>query len=171
LKNNRFKLTGSLKSIFIITILSFFVLFAGCGIYSFSGSTIPSHIKTVAVPLFGNNTPEFGIDQQLTDALIDAISADNTLKIADARNADSILKGTILQITDRAGQYDANENASSYRVTINIKVSFEDVKKRKVLWEETWSGWGLYESDRNQGVEDAISKLTIDILNRTVSGW
>ncbi|MCD6116014.1 LptE family protein [bacterium] len=167
----KIKIADILKYILFIFIFAFLGFSAGCGIYSFSGSTIPSNIKTVGIPLFENNTPEFGIDQQITDALIEAISADNTLKIADTRNADSILKGTILQITDRAGQYDANENASSYRITINIKVSFEDVKKRKVFWEETWSQWGQYESDRNQGIKDAVSKLTTDILNKTVSGW
>lgn len=144
---------------------------SGCGIYSFSGSTIPGHIRTVAVPLVQNNTPEFGVDQQLTDALILAISKDNTLKIADARNADSILKGTITQITDRAGQYDTEEVASSFRVTITVKISFEDVKKRNVLWEESWSQWGDYESSRDQGIEEALTKLTTDIVNRTVSGW
>ena len=44
-----------------------------CGIYSFSGSTLPSHLKTVGVPIFENRTAEFGIDQQITDIIIDAI--------------------------------------------------------------------------------------------------
>jgi hypothetical protein len=142
-----------------------------CGIYSFSGSTLPAHIKTVAVPLMENKTAEFGIDQQLTDALISAITQDNSLKIADNRSADSILEGTILTITERAGAYDLNEQASGFRVTLTIKVTYEDVKKKKTLWEENWSQWGDYEDDRNEGIKDATEKLTTDILNRMVSGW
>jgi len=142
-----------------------------CGVYSFSGSSIPSHIKTVAIPLFEDKTSEFGIDQQLTDRLIDAITQDNTLKISGLREGDSILRGTILRVEDRAGQYDREEQASDFRVTITINVVFEDVKKRKALWEETWSQWGSYESDRNEGIKEAVDKLTTEILNRTVSGW
>jgi len=159
------------KIIFIFLYSAAALIIQGCGIYSFSGSTLPSHIKTVAVPLFQNNTPEFGIDQKLTDAIISAISKDNSLKITDARNADSILKGTILQITDRAGQYTADEVASSYRVTINVKIVFEDVKKRKALWEETWSQWGEYTNSRDEGLDQAVEKLTTDIINKTISGW
>lgn len=147
------------------------LLFWGCGIYSFSGSSLPSHIRTVAIPLFEDKTAEFGIDQQLTDILIDAITQDNTLKIAGPRSADSILKGTILRVEDSAGQYDQDEIASDFRVTITCKVIFEDVKKRKTLWEETYSRWGSYNDDRNEGIEEAMEKLSTDILNRTVSGW
>ena len=142
-----------------------------CGIYSFSGSTLPSHIKTIAVPLVENRTPEFGIDQELTDALISAITQDNSLKIANSRSADSILKGTILTVRESAGAYDRNETASGFRVTITIKIAFEDTKKRKVIWEENWSHWGSYENDRDEGIQEAIDKLTTDILNKTVSGW
>ena len=146
-------------------------ILTGCGIYSFSGSTLPPHIKTVAVPLFEDKTTEFGIDQKFTDGLIDAIIEDNTLKIADPRSADALVRGEILRVEDRAGQYNSNETASDYRVTISIKVAFEDVKKRKILWEETWTDWGSYSNDREEGIDEAIKKLSTEILNRTVSGW
>ncbi len=152
------------------TVLVIFIL-SGCGIYSFSGSTLPSHIKTVAVPLFEDKTTEFGIDQKFTDGLINAIIEDNTLKIADPRSADALVRGEILRVEDRAGQYNAQETASDYRVTISIKVAFEDVKKRKILWEETWTDWGSYSDDREAGIDEAIKKLSTEILNRTVSGW
>lgn len=153
-----------------IIVLSIFI--GGCGIYSFSGSTIPGHIKTVAVPLFEDTTAEFGIDQELTDGLINAITKDNTLKISGTRGADALLRGRITGITDRAGQYDSQESASDYRITLTVSVAFEDVKKRNVLWEETFSQWGSYTpGDRNSGITSAIEKLTTEIINRTVSGW
>jgi hypothetical protein len=142
-----------------------------CGIYSFSGSTLPPHIKTVAVPLFEDKTTEFGIDQKFTDGLIDAIIQDNTLKIADPRSADALVRGEILRVEDRAGQYNAQETASDYRVSITAKVAFEDVKKRQILWEETWTQWGSYTDDREAGIDEAIKKISTEILNRTVSGW
>jgi hypothetical protein len=147
------------------------LLIGKCGFYSFSGSALPAHIKTVAVPLFEDQTTEFGIDQQFTDGLIDAIIEDNTLKIADPRSADALVKGQILKVVDRAGQYNAEETASDYRIYITAKVVFEDVKKRKILWEETWTQWGSYTDNREEGIEEAVTKLSTEILNRTVSGW
>lgn len=146
----------------------------GCGIYSFSGSTIPGHIKTVSVPLFEDATAEFGVDQEITDALIEAITKDNTLKIAGVRNSDSILRGKISSITDRAGQYDGNETASDFRITVTVQVVFEDVEKHTSMWEETFSQYGEYDNQdtrRDDGITKAIDKLTTEIINRTVSGW
>ena len=158
----------------LITIFFFagtMLFFIKCGSYSFSGSTIPSHIRTVAVPLFQDASAEFGIDQQITDALINALTQDNTLKIASQRSADAMLQGNITSVTDRAGQYDATETATDFRITITVTVAFEDVKKRKVLWEETFSQWGTYTDDREEGILEAVDKLTTEIINRTVSGW
>ena len=138
-------------------------LFSGCGIYSFSGSSLPPHIKTVSIPLFEDQTSEFGLDQQITDELIMVVTQDNTLKIAGLRGADSFIKGEITQVLDRAGQYDEQENASDFRIYITVTVSFEDAKKRK--------HWGAYSGDRQEGMLEAVGKITQDILNRTVSGW
>ena len=146
----------------------------GCGIYSFSGSTLPSHIKTVGVPLFVDQTSEFGIDRQITDGLITAITQDNTLKIAAPRQADALLQGTILRVTDTADNYNQAETASDFRITIEVKIVFEDVKKRQTLWEERWSQWGRYdnqETTREDGIAQAVEKLAAEVLNRTVSGW
>jgi hypothetical protein len=145
--------------------------FLRCGAYSFSGSTLPPHIKTVGIPLFEDRTTEFGIDQLLTDALIQAVTNDNTLKIANSRESDAIISGVITSVKDRTGQYDADETAGDYRVFVSVKVRFEDVKKRVLLWEDTITQWGAYDTNRNDGIEEALEKISTEILNRSVSGW
>ncbi|MBN1781392.1 hypothetical protein JW948_09725 [bacterium] len=142
-----------------------------CGVYSFSGSTLPPHIKTVGIPIFEDHTAEFGIDQKITDLLIDAIRDDNTLKIADPDRADALLHGVITGIRDPVGQYDANEEASDFRVYISITVTFEDVHNRSVMWETSFSDYGTYVNDRDAGIEEAVNKIAEDIINKTVSDW
>ncbi|RKY83165.1 hypothetical protein DRP98_07780, partial [candidate division KSB1 bacterium] len=68
------------------------LLLGGCAYYSFSGNTLPSYIKTVAIPLFEDQTSEFGIKEKLTDALISEFTRDNTLKISSQDEADSIIR-------------------------------------------------------------------------------
>ena len=172
------KIFSIFKSIIKLFLILIAVLFIHCGIYTFSGSTLPPHLKSVAVPLFENRTPEFGIDQELTDALIDAIIEDNTLKLVDYQDSDAVLRGQIIRVTDRAGQYSQSTNqaeeAKDYRVTISVNITFEDRLKKKTLWEESISQWGIYdfsEISREEGIQEALEKISIEIVNMTVSGW
>jgi hypothetical protein len=145
--------------------------FLRCGVYSFTGATLPPHLKTVAVPLFDNRSPEFGVDQKITDAVIEAVTRDNTLKIADLSNADCILRGTLMRMEDRAGQYDSNEEASTYRITLTVQAVFEDLRKKTVIWQNSFSAFGTYSTDRDAAITEAVDKLTTDIINKTVSNW
>jgi hypothetical protein len=146
--------------------------FLRCGVYSFTGATLPPHLKTVAVPMFDNRSPEFGVDQQITDAVIDAVTRDNTLKIADPSNADCILRGTLMRLEDRAGQYDSNEQAATYRITLTVQAAFEDLRKKTVIWQNSFSAFGTYSgADRDAAITDAVDKLTTDIINKMVSNW
>lgn len=158
-------LSFSLLQLLLILVIT------GCGIYSFSGSSLPSHIKTVAVPLFENTTAYYGVSQSLTDGIIDALIQDNTLKIASPKNTDSILKGNIINIREQAGAYNRDEQASDFKVYITVNLIFEDRVKKENLWEETWTEWGEYESNMDDGVKEAAEKFTEKILNRMVSGW
>ncbi len=147
-------------------------VFIRCGTYSFSGATLPPHLKTVAVPLFDNRSPEYGVDQRITDAVIEAVIRDNTLKIADPSNADCVLRGTLMRMEDRAGQYDSNEAASTYRITLTVQAVFEDLQKKTVIWQNSFSAFGTYGgSDRETGITEAVDKLTTDIINKMVSNW
>ncbi len=142
-----------------------------CGSYSFSGASLPPHLKTVAIPLFENRTPEFGIDQTLTDAVIDAVTRDNTLKIAEPASADCILRCTLNRVEDRAGQYNQNEEASTFRITLSVQAVFEDMRKRVVIWQGPFTAFGNYSEDRNEGIDEAVDKLKTEIVNRMVSTW
>ena len=151
---------------------------AGCGVYSFSGSGLPSHIKTVAVPLFGNQTTEYGIREDLTDQIIERLVADGRLKVVGMEASDSVIRGVVVDYKNQAYTFDKAENVQEYIVRIYIDVSYEDVKKRKVIWEEErMEGWGTYDVQgdtvevEEQGRERAIAKLAQDIFNKTVAGW
>ena len=160
------------------------LLFLGCGFYSFSGSSI-SGIKTIGIPVFENQTLEYGISESLTDSLTNLFLRDNTLKVASEKKADSALKGTILKYERIAHTFDANESVKEYKVRIFVDVSFEDKKHKKTLWEEkNMEGWGIYSAvaipttsgadsieTEDLGKARAIKKLAEDILNKTVKGW
>jgi hypothetical protein len=165
------------QGVMLFPILCHLVLLA-CGVYSFSGSGLPSHIKTVAVPLFGNQTAEYGIKEKLTDEILNSLVEDGKLKVAGRDDADSIINGAVVDYKNVAYTYDKSENVQEYIVRIYVDVSYEDAKERKVIWEQKrMEGWGTYDvqteppEDEEMGRERAIAKLAEDIVNQTVAGW
>src|SRR5512132_28404 len=65
-----------------------------CG-YSTSTALLPTHLKTVAIPVFANATTEYSLDREITDAVIRTFVADNHLRVVDQRGADSVIRGKI----------------------------------------------------------------------------
>jgi len=150
------------------------LLTSACGVYSFSGSGV-SGIKTIAVPLFDNQTEQYGLREDLTINIADRFVQDNTLKVVHEKIADSILKGTITKYTRDAYTYDENENIKEYIVRIWVNASFEEKKNNKTLWkEDNLQGWGIYSAQdetEDLGKQRALAKLAEDIVNKTVKGW
>ncbi len=152
------------------------IIFSGCCMYTFSGN-VPSHLKTIAIPPFENQTAEFGLSEMLTDELIELFTTDNTLKVRTLSSADAVIRATIMRIEDRPSTVNANETVSEYRVSVTVKVKCEDLVMGKIIWEENVSNFGIYpfsggsSADRDAGIEEAVEKIVEDILNKTVSGW
>src|SRR5262245_58418046 len=114
------------------------VLVAGlstaCG-YSFRGN-LPSHIKTVAVPIFKNQSDAPGLESAITSAVISAFSSGGRLRVVPVDQADSILEGEILSTQIDGAGFDRNQNVQAYHLTVVLNVTFRDVRQDKVLWQE-----------------------------------
>lgn len=164
----------------ILSLLFAALAIAQCGTYSFSGSTLPSYLKTIAIPIFENRTTEFGIPEDLTDALIKKFTEDNSLKVVDRGRADSIIEGAIVNVREQAGAYNAKEQVKEIRIYVRVRAKFEDLEKNKVIWDEEITQWGTYNPDlplgqegssRQDAIRGALEKITTDIFNKTIAGW
>jgi hypothetical protein len=139
--------------------------------------SLPSHLETVAVPLFANETMEYGVDQTLTDAVVTEFIDDNSLRVVDAKVADSVVEGTILSYEEDVYGYDQDGNVREYRVQFNARVLFRDVEKDEISWEEQMVGWSTYAvsgdetKTEQEAQEEALTKLAEDIVSRAVKGW
>ena len=162
-----------------IILLIFIVFFNSCGIYSFKGNNPPEGIKTVAVPLFTDNSgfAVSGIKESFTDILKNKIISDNTLRLVDKSTADAVITCSISSIKDDALVISGTETVSKRKITINVNVIFENLKKQKKIWERNYENWGEYNSssnsfsERENGINTAREKITEDILNDIISNW
>ena len=162
-----------MKKTIIALLLLVGMLGISCGFYSFSGSSLVG-VETVYIPIFGNNTAEFGVEEQLTDALVDAINKERNLSVGERGNSDAIMEGRITGISDSPLTYTSGEQVTEYKVSISAHVKFEDVEKRKVIMEGDFSAFSEYDypgGDRDTAISQAVTKLAQEILNKAVSGW
>jgi hypothetical protein len=160
--------------IFVSPILVAFI--SGC--YSFTGASVPTHLKTIAVPLMDDQSGsgEPGLREKLTRVLTDQFIRDNSLEVADKTTADSVIEGVILSAPDAILSVAGGERVNKRRVTLSVKVVYQDMKLRKKVYEKTFSNTGDYDSGagfagKQAALDEAIRKISEDILLETVSGW
>ncbi len=157
--------------------VSLVFMIGGCA-YSFTGSSIPSDMKTIAIPVFEDISgyTEAGLRENLTNALIQKFIQDNSLQVVDRKFSDTILEGIITSLRDEPFVITGNEQVNSRRVVIQVKVRFTDQRSKKQLWEKSFSQYSDYAAEgglfaKQQAIQKAIENLTEDILIATVSDW
>jgi Lipopolysaccharide-assembly len=150
---------------------------SGCP-YSFTGSSVPPHLKTVAIPLMDDQSGfgEPGLREQFTAELTNLFITDNSLQVGDRSTADAILEGVVTGVTDAPSVVEQGEQVRKRRVTVSARFVFQDMKFRRKMWEKNFSNWGDYDSggglsQRKVGLQEAIRKLSEDVLLESVSGW
>jgi len=146
-----------------------------CGVYTFSPSALGG-LKNIAIPAFENNTPEYGLEDLITDGLSQEFVSDNTLKVVPENRADLILVGAISAYSHDPYTYDASETVQEYICRIRLDVKVKYANSEKILWEDAnLADFGIYSvvdgQTRDDGNQAAIDKLIREIMNRTVGGW
>jgi hypothetical protein len=149
-------------------------LVSGCT-YSFRGQTAGA-IKSIAVPTFENESTEFGIGERVTDELIRAFQKDGTLRITTPDQADAILKGRILRVEDAPYTARADQTVQEYQFSMSCVIELVKGGSEEPLWQQTFPAWAIYPYSgslelRDQAIEEAVSKLQQDILNRIIGSW
>ncbi|MEW5701119.1 MAG: LptE family protein [Candidatus Zixiibacteriota bacterium] len=146
----------------------------GCAPYSFSGGRT-ALVASITVPIFENQTPEFGLAEDLTQGIINGFVEDNQVKVVDASAAEAILTGRIVDYKRRAYTFDATDRVSEYIVEIWVTADLTKKGEETPVWAvERMRGFGPYKADsedEQKGQERAIAKLAEDLLNRTIKSW
>lgn len=152
----------------------------GCG-YSTSTALLPTHLKTVGIPTFENESSEHDLQVQITEAVIRRFIQDNHLKVVEQRFADSIILGRITDYRNAVFGISPSDLAEEYRVSITVSVTFKDQVKNREIWtDENLTKTANYyvtpvpgDSARTEqeGRRLAILKIADEILSRTVESW
>lgn len=152
--------------------------FTACCAYSFTGASVPEHLKTIAIPIADDRSGsgEPGLRESLTQKLIQKFIDDNTLQVSERTSANALLECSIISLADAPAIVSAGEDIRSRRITIGVKVIYRDLVKRTSIFEKTFSNYSDYPANesitgRQTAIDAAIDLISEDILLDTVSGW
>jgi hypothetical protein len=100
------------------------------------GSFLPDYIRVLGIPMFGNATPFQTVEQVFTQKVrLEFQSSRRYTVVPSDEGVDGIVRGEIMSISVQPVSLTDAQLASRYRVTVIVKIGFEDVKAKKILWE------------------------------------
>jgi hypothetical protein len=159
-----------LRGILGWTLLS--LVLSGC--YSFSGSTLPPHLRTLKVFPVENRTLEPSMPDRIFLGLQNGYRSRSSLRPVNV-NADAELHGTLLQYSHQP-QSTSGANVTTWRVDILFKAVFVDRVRGDTLYaDDRIPGYGFYTPDAGETEETgrtrAIESLVKVVLDNTVLAW
>lgn len=152
---------------------------AGCGIYSFSGTSIQSDVQSICIEPVVNKAQKVNpsLANQLTEALNDKFRKLTKLEQVQ-EDGDLNLTVTIVSYDVRAGAITANEVAALNRLTVTCEIAFTNVKHPDDnIDKQSFAAYEDFDSNNSLDMVEAqlcdtiIEKLVEDIFNATVAQW
>ena len=154
------------------------ISFTSCGIYSFTGASIPTDAKTISVNYFKNKAAivQPSLSQIFTEKLKDMFLEQTNLSISK-NEGDLIFSGFISKYQIRPIAIKANETADKNRLTISVKVTYNNSLDSENNFEQTFSRYRDYDSTQNISdventlIEAITNELAEDVFNKAFVNW
>lgn len=149
-----------------------------CGIYSFSGASIPAEAKTISVDYFPNHAQLVNplLSDHLTNALRDAMTNQTTLDMVES-DGDLAFEGEIVDYNTVPTAITSGQTAAMNRLTVKVKVRFSNRLDETKDFEQTFSRYEDYPSDQElTSVQESLTSVIIeqlveDIFNKALVNW
>lgn len=154
------------------------IFLAGCGVYSFTGASIPPEAKTISISYFVNNAQyvEPTLSQSLTDALRDRFLNQTDLDFIN-EDGDLQLEGYITDYSTRPVAIQGNETAALNRLSVTVKVKYTNTIDPSKDYDASFTRYEDYPSSQDlSSVKDQLittinEALVDDIFNKAVVNW
>lgn len=172
------RIQGSALS--LVAALALVASLSGCGIYSFTGASIPAHLNTIAIPLVENNTtsPLTNLSDVLTQEITDRFVGLTKLRLQPAEEeADVVLTARLQQYVNQPASVSADDRAALNRVSITVNVLYYDRVEETELLSRSFTGSAEYDplvagiAGEEQAAQIALENVADDIFTAATSNW
>lgn len=168
-----------IKLIKYVTVFIMLSTIQGCTMkYSFTGASIAPAAETVSISQFENLSSMVAplLATLMTEGLQDKFTRQTRLSLV-RDNGDLSFEGVITNYVSTPIAVTGDEFASQNRLTITLKVKFNNKIEPQYNFDRTFSAYEDYDSNKLlQEVESIllpqiVEKLSEDVFNAAVSNW
>ncbi len=173
----RIRLLPPQHVVFIAVLAMAVTILSGCGVYSGTSGRVDDSLKRVSVQYLENLTSEPNIGVELADDIEEAIQLDNTLKVTDEGNADTIVTGKVMRYVLKQVAARNDLTVTEYQVQIAVVLTMTvRATGEKIFDKKRFTGTGNYSLEDNATSEDlaqeeAAAEIVRDILAMVVEDW
>lgn len=161
----------------IVTLL-FMLLISGCGVYSFTGASIPPEAKTISVQYFPNKAQLVvaTVSPVFTEKLQDQFINQTNLQMIE-KNGDLSLEGEITNYATTPVAIQGDQTAALNRLTLTVNVRFVNRFEPDKDFEQKFTQFIDYSSEEDlnsiQGelIETLTEMIATDVFNKAVINW
>lgn len=171
------------SSVFCLILIA--LMNSSCGIYSFTGASIGSDIKTISIQQFFNNSPlgPASMSIEFTEKMKDYFLQNTNLTLVDTEG-DLQFEGSIENFTLTPVAVSGSENnnginlASLTRLSIFVDVTYTNINDDSFNFDQRFSFFRDF--DQNQEplsanedtfVDEIFDQIVLDIFNSSVANW
>ena len=154
--------------------LSLIGLFSfGCAGYHV-GPVTKLNFKSIAVPMFRNTTLRPQIEAQISNAIIQRLQQDGSLRIESEPRADVVLKGSIIKYYRQALRSLRTDTGAprEYEITITVRVEATDRRTGETVLKSTEveGKSDVFIGEDQQSAEEQALPLIADDIGKRVAG-
>ncbi|MBA4853265.1 LptE family protein [Emticicia sp. BO119] len=166
------------RYLFLSLFLCASVMLDSCKIYSFTGTTLSSDLKTITIQNFVMNTAggPANLTLNFTEKLKEYYQRNTSLKLKP-NDGDLFLEGSITgyELTPVAAT--ASDKAALNRLTIRVEVRFVNTKNEDESFEKEFSFYQDFPQEQTLAqvegslVPKILDQLVLNIFNDTAAQW
>ena len=163
----------------VVSLAATALIVHSCGIYSFTGTSIQTDVKTVTINYFEYKALKVNpsLSNQITEALQEKFIKLTKLELVDVEG-DLEITGAVTGYDVKATAVTANEEAAKNRLTVNVKISFTNRKYPEDDFpDKSFSAYADFDAMSSLDAVEAelceqiVEQLCEDIFNATVANW
>lgn len=160
--------------------LSILLVCVGCKVgFNFTGGGTPDpRLQTISVENFTNEAPNVVpyLAQEVTQQMQDRFLTQSRLELV-SRNADIQIAGAVTRYQVSPVAISSETQAEQNRLTIAVRVSFENVIEPNESWENTFSKFVDFDADEDfssierEQIDEVLEQITQDVFTKSVAKW
>lgn len=166
------------RILFVVVTLMLMPLIPGCGVYSFTGASIPPEAKTVSIQYFPNRSilVEATLSATFTDIIRDMFVNQTSLEMVD-RKGDLSIEGEIIDYSIKPVAIQADQTAGQNRLSITVNARFTNKFEPDKDFESKFTQFQDYDptasfnSIKDELINEICDDIAQDIFDKAVINW